>query len=145
MRLFPLPYEISSTPPMVTDVPLGSKLLMKDMTGSDVKELQEALTLLGYSLPLYGADGDFGNETEKALKAFQKTESLTMDGKYGDKSHAALMDALADDETGDTAPFLKRLSRKNRIPHLKRSLSFLPAARSISAKAIAPTMPASRR
>lgn len=96
--------EISSTPPMVTDVPLGSRLLMKDMTGSDVKELQEALIRLGYSLPLYGADGDFGNETEKALKAFQKAERLTVDGKYGDKSHAALMDALADDETNDTAP-----------------------------------------
>lgn len=96
--------EISSTPPMVTDVPLGSRLLKRDMTGSDVKELQEALLRLGYSLPRYGADGDFGSETEKALKAFQKAEGLTADGKYGDRSHAALMDALADDEEDGSQP-----------------------------------------
>ena len=85
--------------PTVLDVSLGSRLLQKGMEGEDVRTLQEHLMELGYSLTRYGADGDFGNETEKALKRFQKDEGLDQDGKYGDRTHSALMDALADAET----------------------------------------------
>ena len=55
---------------------------------------------LGYALPKYGADTKFGAETEKALRAFQKETGLTVDGKYGDRTHAALMDAVADHDAG---------------------------------------------
>lgn len=89
----------SVTPP-VKDVALGSRLLKKGMTGTDVKALQELLMQLGYELPRYGADSDFGDETEKAVIAFQKAEGLETDGKYGEKTHAALMDAVADDDEG---------------------------------------------
>ena len=58
--------------------------------------LQELLLSLGYALPRYGADGNFGAETEAALRAFQADAGLEADGKYGEKSHAALMDAAAD-------------------------------------------------
>ena len=81
-----------------TEYTLGSRLLKKDMEGSDVKVLQELLLQLGYDLPRYGADGEFGAETETAVKAFQTAEGLEVDGKYGEKSHAALMDAVADDD-----------------------------------------------
>ena len=91
--------EASVTPP-VKDVVLGSRLLKKGMTGADVKALQELLMQLGYQLPRYGADSDFGDETEKAVIAFQKAECLEPDGKYGEKTHAALMDAVADDDEG---------------------------------------------
>lgn len=86
------------------EVTLGSRMLKKSMTGNDVKELQEALIQLGYTLPSYGADGKYGSETEKAVKAFQKAEGLTQDGKYGDKTHAALMEALADADDGAETP-----------------------------------------
>ena len=79
-----------------TEHTLGSRLLKKGMEGSDVKALQELLLQLGYDLPRYGADGEFGSETLEAVKAFQKDEGLEVDGKYGEKSHAALMDAVAD-------------------------------------------------
>ena len=36
--------------------------------------------------------------SDDAVKAFQKDEGLEVDGKYGEKSHAALMDAVADDD-----------------------------------------------
>ena len=92
-----------------TEHTLGSRLLKKGMEGSDVKALQELLLQLGYDLSRYGADGEFGSETEAAVKAFQKEEGLEVDGKYGEKSHAALMDAVADkdadgseQEGGDT-------------------------------------------
>ena len=88
---------ISSSESSPVELTLGCRLLQKNMNGADVKELQEALLALGYTLA-YGADGKFGSETQKAVKAFQKDAGLTQDGKYGDQTHAALMDALADDE-----------------------------------------------
>ena len=82
------------------DVPLGSRLLKKGMTGTDVKALQELLLQLGYSLPKYGADGAFGSETEAAVLDLQKDQEILQDGKYGSETHAALMDAVADDDEG---------------------------------------------
>lgn len=85
--------------PTVSTV-LGSRVLQKGMKGSDVKAMQELLLQLGYELPKHGADGDFGSETLAALLEFQKDEELEQDGKYGDLTHQALMDAVADDDDG---------------------------------------------
>jgi len=62
--------------------------------------MQELLMQLGYKLPKHGADAEFGDETEAAVLAFQEDEGLKQDGKYGDQTHAALMDAVADDDEG---------------------------------------------
>ena len=86
------------------EIALGSRLLKRGMVGSDIKALQELLMQLGYALPKYGADAKFGTETEKALRAFQKETGLTVDGKYGDRTHAALMDAVADDDGQPETP-----------------------------------------
>ena len=83
-----------------TEVALGSRQLEKGMVGTDVKAMQELLMQLGYKLPKYGADSDFGSETEKAVIAFQKAEGIKADGKYGAETHEALMDAVADDDEG---------------------------------------------
>ena len=40
------------------------------------KAYQEALLMLGYKLPQFGADGDFGPETQKALTQFQNDKYL---------------------------------------------------------------------
>ena len=90
----------ASVPEKPVNVTLGSRLLKKGMTGSDVKVMQELLLQLGYKLPEHGADGEFGAETEKAVLAFQKAEELECDGEYGEKTHAALIDAVADDDVG---------------------------------------------
>jgi len=82
---------------------LGSRQLVKGATGSDVKAMQELLMQLGYKLPDYGADGDFGEETLAALIAFQNDHSVKADGKYGEETHKALMDAVADDDEGKKA------------------------------------------
>ena len=86
------------------EIALGSRLLKRGMVGSDVKALQELLMQLGYALPKHGADAEFGSETEKALLAFQKKAGLEADGKYGDKTHAALMDTVADDDGQPDTP-----------------------------------------
>ena len=70
---------------------LGDRMLKKGCVGPDVQELQKALAGLGYDGGTYGADGDFGSATERAVKAFQTAEGLEADGKFGAKSYAALL------------------------------------------------------
>ena len=77
---------------------LGSRLLKQGRRGDDVKLLQELLMELGYELPKHGADGDYGSETVAAVKQFQQDNGLTADGKYGEKSHEAMMGIIAERE-----------------------------------------------
>lgn len=65
--------------------------LRKGDKGADVANLQKLLMQAGYSLPKYGADGDFGDECLNAVKAFQKDKKLTVDGIVGAKTWAALL------------------------------------------------------
>lgn len=71
------------------------------MIGTDVKAMQELLMEVGYPLLRYGADGEYGIETEKVVKAFQREEGLEIDGKYGNKTYDALVDEAAEDDTDD--------------------------------------------
>ena len=48
-----------------------------------VKILQTELIELGYDLGRWGADGDFGDTTELAVKKFQKDNGLEVDGIVG--------------------------------------------------------------
>lgn len=66
------------------------RILKRGSEGGDVKLVQQRLIELGYSLPKYGADGDFGSETERAVKSFQKTKGLTVDGIVGEHTCKAL-------------------------------------------------------
>ena len=83
-----------------TEYTLGTRTLKKGAKGTDVKAMQEFLLQLGYALPEYGADGDFGNETETALKKLQARAGVKQDGVYGSETHKALMDATADNDAG---------------------------------------------
>lgn len=59
--------------------------------GSAVRKMQEALLLWDAKcLPEYGADGDFGSETEKALKSYQKEAGLPVTGVYDEATRKAL-------------------------------------------------------
>ena len=76
-----LSYDEAPEPePVPKPTKLGDRDLKKGCEGADVKELQNGLMKLGYALPNYGADGDFGSETEKAVKQFQLAHSLPDDG-----------------------------------------------------------------
>lgn len=65
-------------------------------TGQAVIELQEDLLALGYRLPEYGADGDFGSETEAAVKAFQADMGLPVTGIADAETLAAIDTAIED-------------------------------------------------
>ena len=65
--------------------------LRRGDTGDAVTALQKALLIWDANcLPDYGADGDFGEETEKAVKAFQKSAGLTATGVYDAATKKAL-------------------------------------------------------
>ena len=65
-------------------------LLKRGMKGEDVRRLQLRLMELGYGLPRYGADGEYGAETAAAVKAFQADRGLQVDGVAGEATLAAL-------------------------------------------------------
>lgn len=79
----------------VKDYKLGDRTLERGMSGPDVAELQHDLLALGYSFPEYGADGDFGLETERNVKGFQRVSGVEVDGIFGPASYKALMNALS--------------------------------------------------
>lgn len=64
-------------------VPDTRPMLKKGSSGEYVKYLQTRLTVLGYDVGSYGADGKFGAKTEAAVKAFQKDRGLKADGIVG--------------------------------------------------------------
>jgi len=51
--------------------------------GGAVEKVQQALIDLGFSLPNFGADSDFGVETQSAVQSFQQSNALTADGIVG--------------------------------------------------------------
>lgn len=84
---------VDTNVPSTPSKPSTSKnYLSKGDKGSDVKDMQNKLIACGYSCGKHGADGDFGNDTDKALRDFQDDYRLTVDGKYGVKSKAKLQE-----------------------------------------------------
>lgn len=67
-----------------------TRWLSMGCTGEDVRKLQEDLIALGYELPRYGADGDFGRETYDAVCQFQSDNNLEVDGVVGDDTISAI-------------------------------------------------------
>ena len=59
-----------------------------------VKKLQQYLKDAGYDLGNAGVDGIFGPMTEAALKEFQESAGVVIDGIYSEETHNALMDTL---------------------------------------------------
>ena len=69
---------------------LGSRTLKNGSAGTDVRELQERLVKLGFDVGSCGVDGDYGTDTEKAVKLFQKANGLEASGVYDAGTHAKL-------------------------------------------------------
>ena len=66
--------------------------LRKGSKGEPVRALQALLILRGQKLTTYGTDGDFGSETEIALRAYQKLKGLTIDGICGSDDWKTLIE-----------------------------------------------------
>ena len=95
----------------------GRAILEKGAYGDDVKELQEKLLQLGYSLGGYGADKEFGECTEKAVIRFQIDHALKADGVVGDDTWRVLeatepADKPAEPEPSETSYVVRVLSQR---------------------------------
>ncbi len=85
--------------PVASVEPTTDTNLKKGDKGEAVKTMQTMLIACGCGCGSTGADGDFGKNTEAALRAFQKDKGLTVDGIYGPVSKAALEKAYAEGKT----------------------------------------------
>lgn len=77
---------------------LGDRILRNGTEGEDVKELQTMLISLDYDCGVWGADGEFGDATELAVRAFQTANGCAVDGEVGPETLAALNKAMEDAE-----------------------------------------------
>lgn len=91
----------------------GERTLENGYEGEDVKAMQTNLIRLGYDCGRWGADGDFGDATEMALKKFQSEHGLEADGEYGPLSKAAMDKAIADLEKPHSEPRKVKISGGN--------------------------------
>lgn len=101
--------DMDDTVPGVDVGMLGERLLKQGRKGEDVRILQTILMELGYKLPEYGADGDYGEETADAVRKLQADAKIGVDGHYGPITHGALMEILSeraaqDEDESDSAP-----------------------------------------
>ncbi len=65
---------------MVSEPEPERDALSPGMKGEDVRVMQQALLAQGFTLPRYGADGDYGDETRSAVAAFQAASGLSATG-----------------------------------------------------------------
>ena len=84
-----LTYEGDGTTSGQAATPRTLKLTSPMLQGEDVRRVQEALLKAGLSVG-DGADGNFGNVTDAAVKQFQQQKRLTVDGVVGLQTLQAL-------------------------------------------------------
>lgn len=85
--------SVSSVSSVASTQSASSVKLVTGASGAAVKELQQLLKQLGFYKS--NVDGKFGPVTEAAVKAFQKSRGLTVDGWAGPQTMSALRKAAA--------------------------------------------------
>ncbi len=74
-----------------SDVNISLPTVRKGDTGNVVKILQAFLVAYEYSIGISGIDGDFGFDTESAVKQFQKNSEIEVDGIVGKDTWTKLL------------------------------------------------------
>src|SRR6476620_6258488 len=105
-------------------------VIVKGARGDQVVNLQKSLKKLGFDPGVI--DGIFGGNTEAAVKQFQASNGLVVDGKVGPNTKAALCSALGPtpnqslDATCDTSPgVIVKGARGDQVVNLQKSLKKL--------------------
>ncbi|MBD2627780.1 peptidoglycan-binding domain-containing protein [Trichormus variabilis] len=81
------------------ELPILERILRNGIQGDDVKALQKALNARGFNAGT--ADGDFGDKTEVAVRAFQTTARITVDGEVAQQTWTALGGEFEDQGNDD--------------------------------------------
>lgn len=76
---------------------LGDRILRNGAEGGDVRDLQSLLIQLGYDCGRWGADGDFGDSTEAAVRKYQRDHKLTVDGEAGPDTIGSILRETEDE------------------------------------------------
>ena len=74
-----------------SDVDISLPTIRKGDSGNAVKILQLALVAYEYNIGTYGIDGDFGFDTESAVRKFQKNSGIEIDGIVGKDTWTKLL------------------------------------------------------
>lgn len=74
-----------------SSVDVSLPTVRKGDSGNAVKILQAFLVAYEYNIGKYGIDGDFGFDTESAVKRFQKRSGIAIDGIVGKDTWSELM------------------------------------------------------
>ncbi|WP_278386049.1 N-acetylmuramidase family protein [Stutzerimonas kunmingensis] len=101
-----------------------SELLIIGSRGLAVRNLQAALKLAGFAVTV---DGDFGEQTERAVAAFQRRAGLVDDGVAGPKTVAALAGR-------DTSKLLKRQDLQQAADRLGVPLASVMAVNQVESR-----------
>ena len=67
---------------------LGTRQIRTGSHGGDVKQLQRALRELGYRISV---DGDFGPQTDGAVRGYERSHQMTVDGIVGHREAAMIL------------------------------------------------------
>ena len=74
-----------------SDVNISLPTVRKGNTGNAVKILQAFLVAYEYSIGISGIDGEFGFDTESAVRQFQKNSKIEVDGIVGKDTWSELL------------------------------------------------------
>jgi hypothetical protein len=89
--------------PIPDETANGMPTLRINAKGTYVTTMQNLLIAKGFTLPMFGADGDFGKETLSVLKDFQIAHGITVDGICGPSTWSELLEDGPED-TPDPEP-----------------------------------------
>ncbi|WP_312668976.1 N-acetylmuramidase domain-containing protein [Stutzerimonas nitrititolerans] len=101
-----------------------TQLLSNGSRGLAVRNLQAALALAGFKIEV---DGDFGDNTEAVVRAYQRKVGLVDDGVAGPKTQAAL-------KGFDTSRYLKRKDLQQAADRLGVPLASVMAVNQVESK-----------
>lgn len=101
-----------------------TQLLRNGSRGLAVRNLQAALRLDGFAIQ---ADGDFGDDTEAVVRAYQRRVGLVDDGVAGPKTQAALLGR-------DTSRYLKRQDLQQAADRLGVPLASVMAVNQVESR-----------
>lgn len=104
-------------------VPDPYPTLRRGDNGEAVKRMQLRLIVHGHRLPLFGADGNFGAETEGALKAFQFKRGMDITGICDDKVWVALVqEPQSSVKEDEMHPSIRMTVRPEKLEAFKKEL-----------------------
>ena len=86
---------------------LGDRILRNGDVGEDVRDMQTKLIALGFDCGIWGADGEFGDQTELAVVAFQSANGCEIDGEFGPESLKAMKKELEKPQEPDKAYYVR--------------------------------------